>query len=68
MIAIIPNELRSAIEKKLSAAFLKAPEAQKDKDIYFNQLLEYFDEHGEIPDFELIRKDAGKRKGGEINE
>ena len=56
MIAIIPNELRNAINKKLDAAIKEVPEAEKDRGELYHQLLCYFDEHGIIPDFKLIKK------------
>lgn len=56
MIAVIPNELSNAINKKLDAAFEDFPEAEKDRDGLFRQLLYYFDEHGILPDFKLVKK------------
>lgn len=53
---IIPNALRDAINSKLDAAFEKCPEAAKDREILYGQLLEYFDQHGEVPDFDLYKK------------
>ena len=53
---IIPNVLSDAINTKLDAAILKCPEAGKDRDKLYQQLLEYFDEYGIIPDFELEKK------------
>ena len=56
MIAIIPNSLRDAINVKLDAAFQECPEAERERDSLYRELLEYFDEHGEIPDFRITRK------------
>lgn len=56
MIVIVPNHLRDAINEKLDAAFKEVPEAEKDRDVLYHKLLEYFDEHGVIPDFKLQKK------------
>jgi hypothetical protein len=53
---IVPNWLRDTINAKLDTAFLTCPEAEKDRDILYNQMLAYFDEHGEVPDFKLVKK------------
>lgn len=50
---IVPNELRDAINAKLDAAISKCPDAEQDREALYSQLLAYFDEHGEIPDFDL---------------
>jgi hypothetical protein len=54
---IVPNDLRDTINAKLDAAFLKCPDAEKDRDVLYQQLLDYFDDMGVIPDFELGKKD-----------
>ena len=53
---IEPNALKDAIHAKLDAAFKKVPDAEKDRDILYHQLLDYFDEYGILPDFELQNK------------
>ena len=58
-IVIVPNVLADAINKRLDDAFLLCPEAVKDRDHLYHQLLEYFDEHGIIPEFEIKKKDQG---------
>lgn len=57
LIIIVPDILSDAINEKLEKAFLVFPEARKDRDVLFHELLEYFDEHGEIPEFELKKKE-----------
>lgn len=32
------------------------PETRKEKEQLFNQLLQYFDETGKLPDFKIIKK------------
>jgi len=57
MFVIVPNVLSDAVNKKLDLAFVDCPEAEKDRDILYNQLLQYFDEHGELPEFKIIKKE-----------
>ena len=52
---IVPNELRDAINAKLDTAIAACPDAAKDRDTLYKQLLTYFDEHGEVPDFDLAK-------------
>jgi len=55
---IVPNELRDAINAKLDTAIADCPDAAKDRDALFKQLLAYYDEHGEVPDFDLAKNVA----------
>ena len=55
-IVIVPNTLRDAINKKIDSALTDCPEAAPDRDIFYQTILNYFDEHGELPDFKLVRK------------
>lgn len=57
-IVIVPNVLRDAINAKLESAFKDVPEAEKDREILYKQLLVYFNEHGEVPDFSLIKNNS----------
>jgi hypothetical protein len=54
-IVLVPDALREAINAKLDAAIEEHPDAQKDREILFSQLLAFSDEHGFIPDFSLSR-------------
>ena len=58
MFRIIPNYIADAINAKLDAAFSECPEAAKDREVLYRQLLDYFDEHGIIPDFSLRKKES----------
>ena len=53
MLVIVPNFLRDAINAKLDEVFKTCPEAEKERESLYQRLLEYFDEHGVIPDFTL---------------
>lgn len=55
MIVIVPNCLRDAINAKLDKAIEACPEAAKDREYFYDQLLAYFDEHGEVPDFNISK-------------
>ena len=56
MLLIVPNVLRDSIYAKVDAAITKAPGAGVDREPFYGVLLDYFDEHGVIPDFELKAK------------
>ena len=60
MIVIVPNSLRDAINAKLDEAFKTCPEAEKERESLYHRILEYFDEHGVIPDFTLTSNDGWK--------
>jgi hypothetical protein len=53
MILVVPNNLRDRINQKLDEAISGCPEAEKDRDDLFHQILDYFDKYGIIPDFTL---------------
>jgi len=54
---IVPDSLRAAINQKLDAAFVAVPDARKERDALFLALLRYFNEHGELPEFTLEKKE-----------
>lgn len=58
MFRVIPNSLREAINAKLDEQIRLAPDAEKDRETLFRQLVDYFDEHGVIPDFSLVKKET----------
>lgn len=54
---IVPNELREALLARIDAALADAPEeARADRDAIYAQLLAYYNEHGEIPEFSIQRR------------
>lgn len=57
-IIALPNYISDEINKKLDAAFLKAPEAEIDREFYYNELVSFVVNQGFIPDFTITRKDA----------
>ena len=50
---IVPDSLRDAINANLDAALADWPEAEKDREHLFGQLLDAFDSTGSIPDFRI---------------
>lgn len=54
---IVPNALRDAINAAIDKALEKAPDAAPDRDIFYQVILEYFDLHGEVPEFCLVKKE-----------
>ena len=55
-IVIVPNALRDAIYRKLDAAIAENPDAETGREQMFGQLLDFYDEHGYIPEFRLEKK------------
>ena len=54
---IVPTAISSAINAKLDAAFQECPEAKEDRRVLYEQLLDFYDEHGYVPNFELEKKE-----------
>jgi hypothetical protein len=55
MFLVVPDSLRHAIDEKLDAALKEAPEAARDRDHLFRQLLSFFNDHGYLPEFSLAK-------------
>ena len=53
-IVIVPNTLRDAIYAKLDVEIQKNPDALKDREVLYQKLLEYYNENGIIPEFNLF--------------
>lgn len=52
-IVIVPDSLSEAIYKKIDEQLEKVPEARSIRKEIFQNLLNYYNEHGVIPDFTL---------------
>jgi hypothetical protein len=50
---IVPDALYNEIHTRLNEEFKKFPDAEADRDSLYRQLLDYFDEHGALPEFTL---------------
>lgn len=55
MFVVVPNDLSDAIYGKIDAAIAECPDAASGRDIFYEQILGYFNEHGVIPDFSLVK-------------
>jgi hypothetical protein len=53
MFLIVPDYIDEAINTKLDEAIHACPGAARDREILYSQLVNYFNEHGEIPDFSI---------------
>lgn len=53
---IVYNDLRDAIYRAVDAALEKAPQFRPERESIYKDILAYYDEHGQIPDFHLEAK------------
>lgn len=60
---IVPNYLRDQIYEMVDAAIAKCPEAAVDREIFYQTVLNYYDQHGALPEIELKRH--APQQGGE---
>ena len=51
---IVPDSLRNTLYKQIDAAIEKVPEAAPERELFYEQLLSYFNENGVIPEFSLV--------------
>lgn len=58
MFVIVPNSLSEEIYAKVDAAIAECPDAASDREVFYSQLLNYFNEHGAVLDFSLVRNAA----------
>jgi hypothetical protein len=54
---IVPDVLAAKINEAIDAALKMCPEAAIDRELFFNQLLAHYNEHGEIPSFSITKKE-----------
>ena len=57
---IVPNSLRDSIYEKVGAEIANAPDAAPDREYFYCVLLDYFNEHGVIPDFSLEKRPTAR--------
>jgi hypothetical protein len=55
---IVPEALRQAINDALDAALAACPDAARDRDHLYAQLLAFYDEHGYLPSFALAKSES----------
>ncbi len=53
---IVPNYVSDAIYEKIDAEIEKTPGSEPHRELFYSQLLNYFDEHGKIPEFSIENK------------
>ena len=57
-LVIVPNHVRDEINRRLDIEIANSPDAEKDREALYLELLNFFDEHGAIPDFSLVKSEA----------
>ena len=60
MIFILRDYVRDTINAKLDQCYRDFPDAAIDREIHFNQLLRYVDEHGTLPEFTMKRTEKNR--------
>ena len=54
MFVVVPNSLADLINNRIDAVIALVPDAANDRDHLYRQLLDYFNQHGRIPNSEEI--------------
>lgn len=57
MMLVVPNYLAAEINALLDAEIAKVPDAAKDRDVLYSQILEYVNDHGVLPQFSLVKRE-----------
>lgn len=65
MFVIVPNVLSDAINAAIDKALLDCPEAAGEREIFYSQLLGYYNEHGVIPPFTIGKNPQSALAEGE---
>ena len=60
MFYAVPNYIIEEIDRKLDEAIAQVPEAECDREALRSQLLDYVNEHGNVPEFSLAKAEVGK--------
>jgi hypothetical protein len=55
MLVLVPNDLSDAIYQKIDAQIALCPDAAPDRELFYERLIGYFNEHGVVPDFTLVK-------------
>lgn len=58
MLVVVPSHVEDRINLVLDVALFDCPEAVSERDVLFQQLLEHYDEHGEIPQFSIAKREG----------
>ena len=57
MMVIVPNVLSAAINRALDLAIAECSDAAPNRELFYDRLLAYFNEYGEIPEFSLAKRE-----------
>lgn len=57
MYVIVPDFVAEAINTALDRELANFPEASVSRGHLFDQLLEWYNEHGELPDFRIVKNE-----------
>lgn len=57
-LVIVPDTLSANIHKALDAEIAKWPDAEKDREVLYQQLVTFFSVHGYLPKFSLEPRDV----------
>lgn len=57
-LVIVPDTLSANIHKALDAEIAKWPDAEKDREVLYQQLVTFFSVHGYLPEFSLEPRDV----------
>ena len=60
MLVVVPDYVRDDINRILDAALVECPEAAGNREVLYGQLLAYFDDNGNLPDFSIQRRDVSE--------
>jgi hypothetical protein len=63
MFYVVPNDLSDEIYRRIDEQIALVPGAAADREFFYRALLDHFNEHGVIPGFSLVRKDAAEAIG-----
>lgn len=58
-VVVVPNKLRDAIQDKMRAKLNGRRITDADFEHLYTELLNYYDTHGVIPEFDITLKDGG---------
>jgi len=54
-LVIVPESLYNSIHARLDELFKQFPDAEKDREHLYHQVLDYFDQFGRLPEFTIER-------------
>lgn len=53
---IVPNTLSEEIYRRIDSELRAKPEAAPDRELFYAQLLDYYAEHGALPEFTIEKR------------